>query len=109
MPSIATVEGQGLMFEALAGDAGPCLRGLRLHRVQANHLPENHRSARLLQRLGFRIEGLARDYLYINGAWRDHVLTALTTPQFRREHLFARRHEPRMRAGARCRCHADGR
>jgi ribosomal-protein-alanine N-acetyltransferase len=55
---------------------------LRLHRVQANHLPENQRSARLLQRLGFRVEGLAREYLYINGAWRDHVLTALTYPQF---------------------------
>ena len=55
---------------------------LRLHRVQANHLPENQRSARLLQRLGFRVEGLAREYLYINGAWRDHVLTALTYQQF---------------------------
>jgi ribosomal-protein-alanine N-acetyltransferase len=76
------VEGQGLMFEALQATLGHAFDVLRLHRVQANHLPENHRSARLLQRLGFRIEGLARDYLYINGAWRDHVLTALTTPQF---------------------------
>jgi ribosomal-protein-alanine N-acetyltransferase len=76
------VEGHGLMFEALQATLRHVFEVLRLHRVQANHLPENHRSARLLQRLGFRIEGLARDYLYINGAWRDHVLTALTTPQF---------------------------
>jgi [ribosomal protein S5]-alanine N-acetyltransferase len=76
------LEGQGLMFEALQATLGHVFDVLRLHRVQANHLPQNHRSARLLQRLGFRIEGLARDYLYINGAWRDHVLTALTTPQF---------------------------
>jgi len=55
---------------------------LRLHRVQANHLPENLRSARLLQRLGFRVEGSAHAYLFINGAWRDHVLTALTYPGF---------------------------
>ena len=70
------------MFEALQATLGHAFEVLRLHRVQANHLPENHRSARLLRRLGFRIEGLARDYLYVNGAWRDHVLTALTYPQF---------------------------
>ena len=50
--------------------------------MQANYIPENHRSARLLQRLGFRVEGLARNYLFINGAWRDHVLAALTTAHF---------------------------
>lgn len=76
------VEGHGLMFEALQSTLGHAFEVMRLHRVQANHLPENHRSARLLRRLGFRIEGLARDYLYINGAWRDHVLTALTYPPF---------------------------
>ena len=75
-------EGQGLMFEALQATLRHAFEVLRLHRVQANHLPENYRSARLLQRLGFRIEGLARDYLYVNGAWRDHVLNALTYPRF---------------------------
>lgn len=75
-------EGRGLMHEALACTLAHVFDVLRLHRVQANYLPENHRSARLLQRLGFRVEGLARDYLYVNGAWRDHVLTALTSPAF---------------------------
>ena len=75
-------EGRGLMHEALQATLGHAFEVLRLHRVQANYLPDNHRSARLLQRLGFRVEGLARDYLFVNGAWRDHVLTALTTPQF---------------------------
>jgi ribosomal-protein-alanine N-acetyltransferase len=75
-------EGRGLMHEALQATLRYAFETLRLHRVQANHLPENDRSARLLQRLGFRVEGLARDYLFINGTWRDHVLTALTTPQF---------------------------
>ncbi|MNL86782.1 ribosomal-protein-S5-alanine N-acetyltransferase [compost metagenome] len=42
----------------------------------ANYIPENERSGALLKRLGFEVEGLARDYLKINGAWRDHVLTA---------------------------------
>ena len=52
-----------------------------LHRIQANHLPENVRSARLLRRVGFVPEGYARDYLFIDGAWRDHVLTACTNPR----------------------------
>lgn len=76
------VEGQGLMYEALQATLAHAFGDLRLHRVQANHLPENSRSARLLQRLGFRVEGMARDYLFINGAWRDHVLNALTNPSF---------------------------
>lgn len=75
-------EGMGLMHEALQATLEHAFNVLRLHRVQANYLPENQRSARLLARLGFRIEGLAREYLFINGAWRDHVLTALTYAQF---------------------------
>ena len=75
-------QGRGLMFEALMCTLTHIFETLRLHRVQANYLPENHRSAKLLQRLGFRVEGLANEYLFINGAWRDHVLTALTSPTF---------------------------
>ncbi|NJN00832.1 MAG: 30S ribosomal protein S5 alanine N-acetyltransferase, partial [Aquincola sp.] len=53
-----------------------------LRRVQANVLPDNTRSLALLDRLGFAREGLAREYLFIDGAWRDHVLTALVNPQW---------------------------
>lgn len=74
------VEGRGLMPEALAAALEHVFGVLRLHRVMANHLPENHRSAAVLQRLGFVREGLAPAYLYINGGWRDHVLTAKTSP-----------------------------
>lgn len=73
-------EGRGLMSESLRLLVTHAFGGLRLHRVQANHLPENERSARLLRRLGFRREGLAQDYLFIAGRWRDHVMTALTNP-----------------------------
>jgi ribosomal-protein-alanine N-acetyltransferase len=48
----------------------------------ANYRPQNERSARLLERLGFTREGLAKDYLFIDGAWRDHVLTSLTNRHF---------------------------
>ena len=75
-------EGRGLMHEALSATITYMFDVKALHRVQANHLPENTRSAALLARLGFVREGLAKDYLFIAGAWRDHVLNALTNPAF---------------------------
>jgi ribosomal-protein-alanine N-acetyltransferase len=75
-------EGRGLMFEALSATLGHAFRELRLHRVMANYRPENGRSGRLLERLGFVREGYAREYLFIDGAWRDHVLTAKSNPDF---------------------------
>ncbi|NWK77482.1 GNAT family N-acetyltransferase [Aquitalea sp. LB_tupeE] len=77
-----SLQGQGLMHEAVSEIIRFAFDDLRLHRLQANYQPHNQRSAALLQRLGFVEEGLARNYLYINGAWRDHVLTSLTNPQF---------------------------
>jgi [ribosomal protein S5]-alanine N-acetyltransferase len=77
-----TSEGRGLMFEALAASLDWAFAHVPLHRVQANHQPENERSGRLLARLGFVREGLAPQYLFINGAWRDHVLTARLNPVF---------------------------
>jgi ribosomal-protein-alanine N-acetyltransferase len=75
-------EGRGLMAEALRATNAFVFDSMRLHRIMANHRPENERSARLLERLGFVREGLAKDYLFIDGAWRDHVLTSLTRPTF---------------------------
>jgi ribosomal-protein-alanine N-acetyltransferase len=75
-------EGRGLMLEALTACLGYMFREFKLHRVQASHRPENVRSARLLARLGFQSIGVAREYLFIDGAWRDHMLTALTNPAF---------------------------
>ncbi|WP_437734738.1 GNAT family N-acetyltransferase [Sorangium sp. So ce1335] len=73
--------GSGVMFEALQAALAYMFDTLGFHRVMANYLPHNERSGRLLRRLGFVVEGYARDYLYIDGAWRDHVLTALTNPR----------------------------
>jgi ribosomal-protein-alanine N-acetyltransferase len=78
----ASHEGQGLMAEALRATNGFVFSRLRLHRIMANYRPENERSGKLLDRLGFVNEGLAKDYLFIDGAWRDHILTSLTNPQF---------------------------
>lgn len=73
-------QGQGLVHEALQVALDWAFGELDLHRVMANHLPGNERSARLLARLGFEREGYAKNYLYIAGVWQDHVLTAKTRP-----------------------------
>ncbi len=57
---------------------------LRLHRVQAACLPENERSQNVLHKCGFTHEGIARGYLRIDGAWRDHVVFALLAGDARR-------------------------
>lgn len=76
-------EGQGLMAEAIRAVIAHAFGPMNLHRVMANYVPENLRSARLLERLGFVREGLAPAYLHIAGAWRDHVLTSLVNPDWR--------------------------
>lgn len=76
-------EGRGTMSAAVRLAIEYAFGPLNLHRVMANYLPENQRSARLLARLGFRIEGSAGAYLRIAGAWRDHVLTSLVNEAWR--------------------------
>lgn len=73
-------EGKGLMTEALRAFCDFGFSAMGLHRLQASHLPENLRSAAVLRRLGFVPEGYARDFLLINGQWRDHVLNSLVAP-----------------------------
>lgn len=80
-------QGRGLMREALQALNAYAFGPLHLHRIMANYVPGNERSGRLLESLGFVREGLAKDYLFIAGAWRDHVLTALSNPAFEAETL----------------------
>lgn len=77
-----THQGQGLMQEALEVGIGYMFDTQNLHRIMANYIPGNERSARLLERLGFEKEGYAKAYLNIAGRWQDHVLTALVNPLF---------------------------
>ena len=74
--------GKGLMSEALTALIAYAFNDLRLHRIMANYMPSNERSARVLQRLGFQVEGYARDYLFLAGRWQDHIMTSLTNPSW---------------------------
>jgi len=64
---------------ALATDY--CFGQLGLHRMEICIRPENHPSLRVVQKLGFRYEGLRRRYIHINGDWRDHFCFGLVTEE----------------------------
>ena len=68
---------KGFMSEALRAVVDHAFGELDLSRLEAACLPENAASRRLLERAGFREEGLAEAYLQIGGRWRTHVLYSL--------------------------------
>ncbi|HWB19084.1 MAG TPA: GNAT family protein [Phycisphaerales bacterium] len=69
---------QGYMREAVLLALRHAFHALKLHRVEANIVPDNHASLALIRSCGFRFEGLAKNYLQINGRWRDHEHWAMT-------------------------------
>jgi ribosomal-protein-alanine N-acetyltransferase len=79
----AAEQGKGYMTEAVGAAVAFAFDGWKLHRVAANYMPRNTRSAAVLKRCGFQIEGHAPAYLLIDGRWEDHVLTAITNPSWR--------------------------
>jgi len=73
-------QGKGLMFEMLQASIQYVFTEYNLHRVMANYIPSNTRSGKLLNKLGFEKEGVAKSYLKIAGSWQDHVLTSKINP-----------------------------
>ncbi len=71
------VAGRGIMPTAVAMATDHCFREVGLHRVEINIRPENTASLRVVEKLGFRAEGLRERYLHIDGDWRDHLTFAL--------------------------------
>ena len=69
--------GHGLMSAALRVLLPAAFQSFGLHRVEAACIPENAPSRALLAKFGFRTIGVARAYLRIDGAWRDHILHEL--------------------------------
>jgi ribosomal-protein-alanine N-acetyltransferase len=72
------VAGQAVTPTAVAMMVDHCFFGLGMHRLEVNIRPENVASLRVVEKLGFRPEGVRRRYLHIDGAWRDHATFALT-------------------------------
>ena len=70
--------GRGIVPTAVAMATDHCFRQLGLHRMEINIRPENVASLRVVEKLGFRDEGLRPRYLHINGQWADHRSFALT-------------------------------
>ncbi|WP_394279347.1 GNAT family N-acetyltransferase [Microbacterium sp.] len=54
-----------------------CFEDMRIHRMEICIRPENEKSLRVVEKLGFRYEGLRRRYIHIDGDWRDHYAFAL--------------------------------
>lgn len=73
--------GGGVATAALALGVDHCFGRVLLHRVEATVRPENAASRRVLAKVGFREEGLLKRYLDVDGAWRDHLLVAVTAEE----------------------------
>ncbi|MFO7281680.1 MAG: GNAT family protein [Thermoanaerobacterales bacterium] len=82
--------GKGYMPEALVLLAKFAFEDIHLHRIQVSIIPRNHRSRRVVEKLGLRNEGVAERYLEINGVWEDHVRYAMTVEEWqeRRDELI---------------------
>ena len=82
--------GRGIVPTALAMAGDYCFRGLRLHRLEVAIRPENVKSLRVVEKLGFRREGVIPHYLHVDGDWRDHLMFALHADEVGPEGLMGR-------------------
>ncbi len=74
--------GRSYMPESVVTLARFSFEDLRLHRLQVAIIPRNANSRRVMEKLRFREEGVARRYLEINGVWEDHVRYAITAEEW---------------------------
>ncbi len=77
----ARVAGRGLTPMAVAMAADHCFTVLKLHRLEIVIRPENTASLRVVEKLGFRLEGMRPNFLHIDGQWRDHEVYALNADE----------------------------
>ena len=73
--------GAGATPTAVALATDYCFQQLGLHRMEICIRPENNKSLRVVEKLGFRYEGLRRRFIHINGDWRDHFCFALVAEE----------------------------
>jgi ribosomal-protein-alanine N-acetyltransferase len=95
----ARVAGRGVIPTAMALAVDHAFGPGGLHRVEVNIRPENKPSRRVVEKLGFREEAYHQRYMYIDGAWRDHIGYAMTSEEVAAEGgLLARWHRVRATA-----------
>ena len=75
------VAGKGITPTAVALATDYLFTVANLHRVEIDIRPENTASLRVVEKLGFRYEGLKERFIHINGAWRDHYVFAITSDE----------------------------
>jgi ribosomal-protein-alanine N-acetyltransferase len=75
--------GRGIIPTAVALATDYCFQVMGLHRIEIAIRPENAKSLRVVEKLGFRPEGLRPRYLHIDGDWRDHLVFALNAEEVR--------------------------
>ncbi|WMX14421.1 GNAT family N-acetyltransferase [Aureispira sp. CCB-E] len=75
-----TWNGMGVATEALEATNRYVFEVLNLHRIEANILPVNKGSIRVVEKLGFEKEGICKALLKIDGHWQDHIRYALINP-----------------------------
>lgn len=68
---------KGYITEAVTKGISVMFEEYKLHRIEANIIPENKRSIRVVEKIGFEKEGYSKRYLNINGKWRDHLHYAI--------------------------------
>jgi ribosomal-protein-alanine N-acetyltransferase len=100
------VAGRGVMPTSVALTVDHCFRAVGLHRIEVNIRPENVASRRVVEKLGFREEGVRERFLHISGDWRDHLTYALVKEDVPRG-LLHRWHELQERTDPALRPHRD--
>lgn len=74
--------GKGIATDAVGRAVTYGFDEASLHRIQAGVMPRNARSIRVLEKTGFRFEGVSLRYLQINGVWEDHNMYAITVEEW---------------------------